>query len=56
MRDLEKEMLEKEFSGFIFHAFTNSNLKNVLPNMPTLYFYSKLGRFKAPWFIVSEKP
>lgn len=51
MRGLEKEMLEKEFNGYIFHAFSDSLLKNVLPNMPTLYFYAREGWSDTPWFV-----
>lgn len=43
MRDLEKQMLEKEFSGYIFNAFSDPKLKCVLPNMPTLFFYLRKG-------------
>lgn len=55
MRNLEKEMLEKEFKGYIFHAFSDSKLKEVLPNMPTLYFYSRESWSNTPWFVNSEK-
>jgi len=51
MRDLEKEMWQKEFLDFIFHAFCDSKLKNVLPNLPTLYFYSRPGWSDVPWFV-----
>lgn len=54
MRDLEKEMFEKEFSDFIFHAFSDSKLRNVLPNMPTLYFYSRRGWSDTPWFVIKD--
>lgn len=55
MRDLEKEMLEKEFPDSIFHAFADPKLKGVLPNMPTLYFYSRKGWSDTPWFVTKEK-
>lgn len=55
MRDLEKEMLEKEFSDSIFHAFSDSKLKNVLPDLPTLYFYSRIGWSDTPWFVTEDK-
>ncbi len=55
MRDLEKEMLEKEFSDSIFHAFSDSRLRNVLPNLPTLYFYARRGWSDTPWFVTTEK-
>lgn len=55
MRDLEKEMLEKEFADYIFHAFSDSRLRNVLPDMPTLYFYSRRGWSDTPWFVTKEK-
>ena len=55
MRDLEKKMLEKEFSNSIFHTFSDSKWKCVLPNMPTLYFYSRKGWSDTPWFITEEK-
>lgn len=55
MRDLEKELLEKEFPSSIFNVFSDSRLKNVLPNMPILYFYSRKGRSDAPWFVTGEK-
>ena len=55
MRDLEKEMFEKEFPDSIFHTFSDSRLRCVLPNMPTLYFYSRKGWSDAPWFVTEEK-
>ena len=55
MRSLEKEMIEKEFSNSIFHAFSNSRLRNVLPNLPTLYLYSRNGWSDTPWFITKDK-
>lgn len=52
MRGLEKEMLEKEFADSIFHTFSDPNFRTVLPEMPTLYFYSwRKGRSDSPWFI-----
>lgn len=51
MRTLEKEMFEKEFSDSIFHAFSDSRLRNVLPDLPTLYLYGRKGWSNAPWFI-----
>jgi hypothetical protein len=54
MRDLEKEMLKKEFSGYIFHAFSDPKLKNVLPDMPALYFYAREGWSDTPWFVTEE--
>lgn len=56
MRDLEKEMFKKEFKGYIFHAFSDPDLKNVLPNMPTLYFYARKGWSDTPWFVTESKP
>lgn len=51
MRQLEKDMLEKEFNGFIFHAFASPELAGVLPNMPTLYLWgTKKYHSEAPWF------
>ncbi len=55
MRDLEKNMLENEFPRSIFHAFADPKLKCVLPNMPTLYFYSRRGWSDTPWFVTNEK-
>lgn len=55
MRNLEKEMLEKEFSNSIFHTFSDSKLRNVLPNLPTLYFYARKGFSNVPWFIIEDK-
>lgn len=54
MRNLEKEMLEKEFSNSIFHTFSDSSLRNVLPKMPTIYLYSRKGWSNAPWFVNEE--
>lgn len=51
MRCLEKEMFEKEFKDYIFHVFSDPDLKNILPNMPTLFFYGREGWSDAPWFI-----
>lgn len=56
MRDLEKEIFEKEFPTHIFHAFSDPDLKQVLPNMPTLYFWGiKKWRSDVPWFVYSDK-
>ncbi len=55
MRDLEKKMLMKEFKNHIFHAFADNKLRNVLPRMPTFYFYSRKGWSDAPWFVVRNK-
>jgi len=56
MRNLEKEMLEKEFGDSIFHTFSDSKSRNVMPNLPTQYFYSiKRGRSDCPWFVTEEK-
>lgn len=52
MRDLEKDMLQTEFKGYIFHAFADPTMKQVLPNMPTLYFWgTEKWRSDAPWFM-----
>lgn len=52
MRCLEKGILEEEFKDAIFHTFTDSGMRSVLPSMPTLYFYGiKRGRSDAPWFV-----
>lgn len=55
MRDLEKEMFEKEFSDSIFHAFSDSKLRNVFPNLPTLYFYARKGWSDTPWFVAEDR-
>lgn len=55
MRDLEKEMWEKEYSSAIFHAFSDSTLRGVLPNMPTLYFFARQGWSNTPWFVTNER-
>lgn len=55
MRDLEKEMFEKEFSDSIFHAFSDSKLRNILPNLPTLYFFSRKGWSDTPWFVTKDR-
>jgi len=55
MRSVEKEMLEKEFSDSIFHAFSDSKLREVLPNLPTLYFYARKGWSDTPWFVTEER-
>jgi len=51
MRTLEKELLKREFSSSILFVFSDLRLKNVLPNMPTLYFYSRKGWSDSPWFV-----
>jgi hypothetical protein len=55
MRNLEKHMLEREFPDSIFNTFSDSRLRNVLPNMPTLYFYSRKGWSDSPWFVNKNK-
>jgi len=54
MRSLEKKILEKEFPDSIFHSFSDSRLRNVLPDLPTLYFYAREGWSDVPWFVVGE--
>lgn len=54
MRSLEKVMFEKGFPNSIFHVFSDSKLKNVLPNLPTLYFYAREGWSDVPWFVVGD--
>ncbi|MBI5003110.1 hypothetical protein HZC31_07020 [Candidatus Woesearchaeota archaeon] len=53
MRGLEKQMLEKEFADCIFHAFSDAKLRNVLPHLPTLYFYARKGWSDTPWFVIN---
>ena len=51
-RRLESPMLQTEFKGWVFHTFSEAQLKNVLPSMPTLYLYATgKGRSESPWFI-----
>jgi len=50
MRDLEKSMLEKEFSDSIFQTYSDSKMQMVLPDMPTIYMYARKGWFNAPRF------
>ncbi|MCU0660266.1 MAG: hypothetical protein MUD00_01485 [Candidatus Pacebacteria bacterium] len=52
MRDIEKTMLENEFKGYIFHAFSDLKLQVVLPDMPTVYFWGqKKWHSDPPWFV-----
>ncbi len=51
MRQLEQSMLETEFAESIFHTFAGSNLRCVLPDLPTLYLYARPGWSNAPWFV-----
>lgn len=51
MRILEKKMLEHEFKDGIFHTFSDSKMRELLPNMPTLYLFARKGWSDAPWFI-----
>lgn len=50
MRQLEKKMFELEFPDHIFHAFSDPTLKDVLPDMPTLYLFSRNKWSNTPWF------
>lgn len=54
MRDLEKELWRKEFGDAIFHAFSDSRLRCVLPNLPTLYLYAREGWSDTPWFVTEN--
>lgn len=52
MRDLEKNILEKEFKNYIFNTFSDSSMRWVLPDMATIYLYGiKKWSSQAPWFI-----
>lgn len=56
MRNLEKEMLEKEFATAIFHTYSGSEFDSILPNLPTLHLYSyKKWQSNAPWFITKNQ-
>ncbi len=55
MRDLEKTMWESEYPRAIFHAFSDSKLHGVLPNMPTLYLYAREGWSDTPWYVTGEE-
>jgi hypothetical protein len=55
MRTLEKEMFQKEFKDYVFHAFSDPDLQIVLPNMPILYFYGRESWPNAPWFVDFDK-
>lgn len=55
MREMEKGMLEKEFTGCVFHTFSDSSIRSVLPDMPTLYFYARKGWSDTPWFNTTER-
>ena len=49
MRKIERDYLEKEFSGHIFLTYNNPNFREILPDMPTLHIYAKEGFSKPPW-------
>ena len=49
MRKTEKRYLEKEFKNHIFLTYNNPLFREILPNMPTLYIYSKKGFSRPPW-------
>ena len=51
LRQCEKRMLENEFSCSIFMCFYDSGKRNILPDIPTLYFYTRKGWSNAPWFV-----
>ncbi len=54
-RDMEKEVMKTEFTDSIFHTFSDTRVTNVLPNMPTLFFFSrKRGVSDTPWFVDSK--
>lgn len=54
-RSLEKQVLEKEYSGCIFYTYSDSRLRSVLPDMPTLYLHSRPGWSDTPWFATEEQ-
>lgn len=48
---MEKEILEKEFSDHMFFAYSDSDMQQLYPNMPTLYLWTEKKRYsEAPWF------
>jgi hypothetical protein len=50
MRELEKGPMAQEYAGYIFHVYSDPKLKHVLPDMPSVYFYSRPGWSNTPWF------
>jgi pyoverdine/dityrosine biosynthesis protein Dit1 len=51
MRQLEKKMQEEEFRNFVFHIFSHSGMRNIMPDIPTLYFFPRKDWSDAPWFV-----
>lgn len=51
MRKLENRHIIREFSNSIFHTFSDSKFKNLLPKMPIVYLYSRKGWSDCPWFM-----
>lgn len=50
-RLLEKPHLEKSFRDAIFFTYSDSQIQQILPKLPTLYLYSReRGVSEVPWF------
>lgn len=49
MRKIEKKHLEKEFKDYIFLTYNNPVFREILPDLPTLYIYSRKGFSEPPW-------
>jgi hypothetical protein len=48
----EKSILAQRFKGNIFFTYSSLNLKFLLPDLPTVYWFSiKKGISERPWFI-----
>jgi ABC-type nitrate/sulfonate/bicarbonate transport system substrate-binding protein len=53
VRLAEKKLLEKEFKGQVFFAFSDGQMQPLYPTLPTLYLYSmRKGTTEAPWFAI----
>ena len=49
MRRLENVHLQENFRDVIYFTYSRPEIKPVLPDMPTIYFYSRKGFAEPPW-------
>lgn len=51
MRLVESKLIECLYPDFIFFSFSSDDLKEIYPDLPTIYLWSfKRGISSAPWF------
>jgi len=50
MRELEKDMLKKEFPSHIFQTYSDSKISRIFPDMPRIHMYARKRWSNVSWF------